>query len=119
MYGITKEEEAEIRARDKTCVYCGTKFDLKHTKNNRTKWDSIEHLNHKPEWNSVQSYHEQKKPVPEIIAICCFGCNASRRDRALLEWFKSEYCRQKNINYKSVTQEVRNYIDKYEICPKD
>lgn len=114
-YGITREELAVIRARDKTCVYCGKTFDLKHIKGNRSNWDSIEHLNHRRDWNSVQSYHRENKPVPEIFAICCFGCNASRNDKSLLDWFKSGYCIERNINYHCVAEVVRKYIDAFEI----
>jgi len=113
-YGITKEEIEVIRARDKVCVYCHKQFDQNHTQGNRKDWDTVEHLNHRADWNSVQSYHQDNKPVPEIISICCFACNASRNNKPLLQWFKTKYCMSKEINYSSVAEVVKNYIDKYE-----
>lgn len=108
-----KEEIEFIRNRDKTCVYCHKSFDLEHNQNNRKDWDTIEHLNHRQDWDSVGSYHKKNKSVLEIVAICCLACNSSRRDKPLLEWFKSKYC-LKSINYQNVAEVVKNYIDKYE-----
>lgn len=113
-YGITDEELAFIRNRDKACVYCHKQFNFDHKQGPREDWDTIEHLNHRNDWDSVRSYHDEGKPVSEIIAICCFGCNAGRRDRALTDWFKKEYCISRNISYETVDEVVRRFIDKYE-----
>jgi len=113
-YGITKKEIGLIRKRDKVCVYCHKSFDLEHNQNNRSDWDTVEHLNHRSDWDSVGSYHKENKPVSEIIAICCAGCNSSRGAKPLSSWFKTEYCIQKNINYDTIAEVVKQYIDQYE-----
>lgn len=53
--------------------------------------------------------------MPEIVTICCFGCNASRNDKPLIEWFKSEYCVERGIDYHSVAEVVKKYIDKFKV----
>jgi len=109
-YGITKKEIILIRNRDKTCVYCHKLFNLEHSQNSRKDWDTIEHLNHKQDWDSVRSYHEENKPVSEIVSICCFTCNSSRGSKSLNDWFKTVYCISKNINYKTFTDIVKNIL---------
>lgn len=111
-YGITKEELAVVTARDTFCVYCGKLFST--DPENRKDRATIEHLNHRADWYSVQSYHEEGKPVPEIITLCCGSCNSSRGSKPLLEWFRSEYCINNDISYETVTEVVRRYINKYE-----
>lgn len=113
-YGITSEELKFIRNRDKTCVYCHKTFDIEYKQGDRKDSATIEHLNHRNEWDSVKSYHAEGKPVPEIIAICCYSCNTSRKDKSLTDWFKREYCTSKNISYETVDDVVKRFIDMYE-----
>lgn len=104
-----QEDLAKIRARDKTCVYCGREFLTGKDRG------TIEHLNHRKNWDSVGCYYRKGKPVSEIMAIACWECNCgSRKDSPLHEWFQSKYCLEKGINYQSVAQVVRDYIDKFE-----
>lgn len=103
-YGIPEGELNKIRKRDKTCVYCHKKMmDSSSGDNYRKDWATIEHLNDLPPWNN-----------PSTVAICCFSCNASRSDKKILDWFMTTYCTEKNINYNTVTEPVRDYIDSYE-----
>jgi hypothetical protein len=44
------------------------------------------------------------------ITLCCHGCNASKGARKLLKWFGSDYCNEKNINGKTVSPVVRNWL---------
>jgi len=113
-YGITREEYEFIRKRDKYCVYCHKQFDLAHSQKRRNDWDTVEHLNHRQDWDSVGSFHKENKPVPEIITICCLACNSSRGAKSLKTWFQSEYCIQKKIDYETVDEVVKKYIDKFE-----
>ena len=110
-----EETLAKIRARDKACVYCGKEMISPWDPKNRKDSVTIEHLNHK-NLDSVGSYIREGKPVSEIVAICCGECNSSRSDKSLLDWFETDYCKNKNkgINYSTVTDVVRKYIDKYE-----
>ncbi len=110
----TKEVLDEIKLRDKTCVYCGKEFDKSHLARNRNDWDETEHLNHRKNWDSVGDYMREGKPVSEIVARCCHQCNSNRSDMALLAWFKTDYCKEKDINYSTVDLVVKKYIDKYE-----
>ncbi|MEK7100765.1 MAG: hypothetical protein AAB921_01565, partial [Patescibacteria group bacterium] len=100
----------EIRARDKTCVYCGKKFDRAREADR----DTLEHLNHRQDWDSVGNYMREGKPVSEIVAMCCMECNRNRGAKSLRKWFECKYCVGKAISYQSSAQVVRNYIDKYE-----
>lgn len=109
-----KEVLAEIRLRDTVCVYCHKEFDRAHLPDSRKDWDTIEHLNHRSDWDSVGDYIRDGKPVAEIVALCCHQCNSNRSNMALLDWFKTDYCRERNINYDTVSSVVRNYIDNYE-----
>ena len=106
----TKNELAEIYARDKRCVYCGKKFDKTKEKDRPT----VEHLNHRQDWDSVGEYRQEGKPVLEIVAICCMACNRNRGSNSLRKWFESKYYTDNVINYQMVTEVVRKYIDQYE-----
>jgi len=102
-YGLPEEELEMIRARDLTCVYCHKVMDNSHIGVSRADWTTIEHLNHLPPWNN-----------PTTVAICCHECNSRRGRRTILEWFKSPYCIEKNINEKTVAKPVQEYIREYE-----
>ena len=98
-YGISEEALERIRARDTACVYCrnpmtNPKSDARHGKH-----ATIEHLNYLPPWNN-----------PITVAICCGSCNSSRGKKKLLDWFRTPYCIEKNINEKTVAEPVNEYI---------
>ena len=115
-YGIPNEVELLIRKRDTECVYCHKKMIYPCVGTDRRDWATIEHLNHIQDWDSVESYIKDGKPVSEIVAICCYRCNSSRREKPLREWFTGSYCMdpQRNINEKTVAKVVQDYISKYE-----
>lgn len=98
-YGIPKKDLKEIRIRDKTCVYCHKRMIYPSASGWRGDWATIEHLNYLPPWNNSVT-----------VAICCFSCNASRGDKKLMDWFKTRYCIQKNINEKTVAEPVKKFI---------
>ena len=100
-YCIPEEELKKIRARDVTCVYCHKVMDSSHTEKGYVDWTTIEHLNHLPPWND-----------PTTVAICCGSCNSSRREKTLMDWFKTQYCIEKNINTQTVAEPVKEYIRK-------
>lgn len=106
----TKKELVEIYARDERCVYCGKKFDKTKEKDRPT----VEHLNHRQDWDSVGEYRREGKPVSEIVAICCMACNRNRGSNSLRKWFESKYCTNNGINYQTVTEVVRKYLNQYE-----
>jgi 5-methylcytosine-specific restriction endonuclease McrA len=97
-YGISKQDEREIRARDKTCVYCG--ILMKQPPHARgTSGATIEHFNN-------DGPFEEKYNV----AICCRRCNSSKGTVRLSAWFKTPYCRQKKINEETVSKPVKEYM---------
>lgn len=65
----------------------------------RGDWYSIEHLNYLPPWNN-----------PKTVTICCWSCNSSRGNKKLMNWFKTQYCLDRNINENTVAEPVRKYI---------
>jgi hypothetical protein len=94
-YGIAKQDEQEIRARDKTCVYC--RILMKRSV--RSFGATIEHF------DNDGPFHEKYN-----VAICCRGCNSSKGAKTLLAWFKSDYCDEKGISYKTVLKPVKDYM---------
>ena len=46
----------------------------------------------------------------ENIALCCCSCNASKGQKKLSVWLESKYCKEKNINFETVTQIIKNAI---------
>jgi len=101
-YGIPEKELKQIRARDKTCVYCHKKMTNSKNGGWRGDWATIEHLNHLPPWNN-----------PKTVVICCGSCNSSRGNKTLLDWFQTKYCldRNRNININTVAKVVKDYIN--------
>jgi|SRR4029077_18609832 len=97
-YGIPEQDEKDIRARDKTCVYC-RKAMKKHPRKLDASGPTLEHFNN--------NGHFDKK---WNVAICCRGCNSSKGNKKLLAWFRSPYCMEKNINQKTVARPVKAYI---------
>ena len=101
-YGLPEEEVDRIRSRDIRCVYCHKEMYKPSQYIKRQDWATIEHLNHLPPWDN-----------PKTIAICCFSCNASRGDRTIPDWFEMEYCKSKDINFNTVAQPVRDYLESF------
>ncbi len=93
-WNIPDQLQEDVRKRDKSCVYCGVKF-----KDNYRESRSWEHINNKAKdierWN---------------IVLCCRSCNSSKGTKRLLDWFKSSYCLEKNINKKTVANIIKQYI---------
>jgi len=102
-YGLPEDRLNEIKVRDKTCVYCHKKIIKPSNDNCRKDWATIEHLNYLPPWDN-----------PSTVVICCGSCNSSRGNKKLLDWFKTLYCIEKNINYDTVSQPVRDYIKNHD-----
>lgn len=102
-YGLPEDAVDRVRARDKQCVYCGKDMVKPRRGTSTRDWATIEHLNHLPPWDN-----------PETIAICCGSCNSSRGPKPILEWFASDYCRERGIGPTTVAQPVLDYIRRYE-----
>ena len=97
-YGISEQDEREIRARDKTCVYCHT--PVKQSSRARGPSEAtIEHFNN--DGPLKKKYN---------VAICCRSCNSSKGTMRLSAWFKTPYCHEKKINEETVSKQVKEYI---------
>ena len=95
-YGISKQDEREIRARDKACVYCGI---LMKPASRRASGATVEHFNN--DGPLREKYN---------VAICCRRCNSSKGTKRLSAWFKTPYCRDRKINEETVSKPVEEYM---------
>src|SRR5258706_2275704 len=94
-YGISKQDELEIRARDNTCVYCGILMNQSRDSSGAT----LEHFNNDGPLNEKHN-----------VAICCRGCNSSKGTMSLSVWFKKPYCREKEISEETVSSVVKEFM---------
>jgi 5-methylcytosine-specific restriction endonuclease McrA len=97
-YGISEQDEREIRARDKTCVYCGILMK-QHPHAMAAYGATIEHFNNDGPFKKKYN-----------VAICCRRCNSSKGTMSLSAWFKTAYCREKKINEETVAKPVKEYL---------
>jgi uncharacterized Zn-finger protein len=89
--------ETEVRARDKVCVYCGTPFtSSKVSQKSAASWEHI--------------VNDEKIITRENIALCCRGCNSSKRQKQLSVWLQSNYCRERGISKESVAPIIKQAI---------
>lgn len=103
-WNVPAGPEAKIRKRDKRCVYCHVKMKpcpkARGVPRNKATW---EHINN----NDVNPKHLIN------IVICCGACNSSKGAKKLLAWFESDYCKANDINKKTVSAVVRNWLRYY------
>ena len=97
-FGISKQDEREIRARDKSCVYCGVLMK-QYPYAMGPSGATIEHFNND---GPLKKKHN--------VAICCRRCNSSKGTMRLSAWFKTPYCRKKKISEETVSKPVKKYI---------
>ena len=115
-FGIPREVLEKIMPQDRKCAYCHklmkTHAELKSTINKFSDQDSIEHLYFKKPFYWYDEYGNRTTLEKQGLAICCRGCNSSRRDKSLKAWFELDYCkkRDKPINETTVSNQVKQYI---------
>ena len=97
-WGIPIDIEKIVVKRDKKCVYCGIEFS-NSSRREKASWEHI--------------INDIRVTAAENIARCCVGCNASKGNKSLKDWFKSKYCLSKNINPETVSEAIRIHIEKY------
>jgi 5-methylcytosine-specific restriction endonuclease McrA len=89
--------EAEVKDRDRKCVYCGKEFSSSNkSKKSRATWEHI--------------INNAKIINRENIALCCFSCNSSKGNKKLTDWLESDYCKKYGINKDTVAKVVRNAL---------
>ena len=76
--------EAEVRARDKACIYCGGIFAAAVKRGQRMSWEHI--------------INDASLVNQENIALCRTSCNASKGTKPLLAWLESKYCKSRGIH---------------------
>jgi hypothetical protein len=107
-YGISREDEAEPGARDRACVHCWKVMksyaEIQAGRGTVADQASIEHL------NFDGPFYVRDGLRKEDIVMCCRGCNSSRGEKKLLEWFRSDYCVSRKINEETVAQVVKEYL---------
>ena len=96
-WGIPKEVEELVKARDFACVYCGVSFQ-----------DCDSSTRSKPSWEHI--INDIRINGPENIALCCRSCNASKGAKDLQIWLKSSFCQKKRISISSLAPVVLNYL---------
>jgi 5-methylcytosine-specific restriction endonuclease McrA len=97
-YGISAQDERDIRTRDKTCVYC--RILMKQSPHAMGPFGAtIEHFNN-------------DGPLDEKYnaAICCRRCNSSKGTKTLTDWFNAPYCRERKINEQTVSKVVMEFM---------
>jgi hypothetical protein len=97
-YGISKNVEKKIRARDKTCVYCHTSIKYRPLQRDASE-ATIEHFNNRGPFSKQYN-----------LAICCRGRNSSKGTKTLLAWFKTPYCEKRDIREETVARPVKRFI---------
>lgn len=102
-HGLSEEELAAIRERDRDCVYCHVTMRPYSSDGPRTAWATIEHFNGPPYDDATQ------------VAYCCAACNSSRGARTHEEWFATAYCRERGIDASTVAKPVRDYLRIYQV----
>jgi len=99
-WGIPKWLEEKIRARDKTCVYCGVPLlEVVSAGSSRRAMATWEHI-----------INDASIVTGENIARCCAACNSSKGTKALPDWIHSNYCKKNGINEHTVAVIVRKAL---------
>jgi len=96
-WGIPKEVEELVKARDLSCVYCGILFS---GSNGSTK--------SKPSWEHI--INDVRINGPENIALCCRSCNASKGAKSLEIWLESSFCQKRGISNSTLAPVVLEYL---------
>jgi hypothetical protein len=96
-WGIPREVENIVKERDVACVYCQIEFSPQNRlRKNKPSW---EHIINDIRINGIEN-----------IALCCMSCNASKGSKLLEEWLKSDYCKNKEITAKTVSEVVKKAL---------
>jgi len=96
-WGIPAWLEEEVRARDRTCVYCSIQMiDGVPQRGPRKATATWEHI-----------INDASIVTRDNIARCCAACNSSKGTKSLAEWIASSYCRTRGITKDTVAEVVK------------
>ncbi len=99
-WGIPACLEDEVRARDKSCVYCGVQMIEKMPQGGSRRTVAT--------WEHI--INDASIITRENIARCCAACNSSKGTKKLSDWIQSSYCKKHGINKETVAEVVRNAL---------
>lgn len=86
-WGIPRDVEEAVLARDKVCVYCGAQFG-----SDRRTQRSWEHIINDI---NIATLHS--------IALCCIGCNSSKGTKELHNWIDSTNAKRRGVTVASLS----------------
>jgi hypothetical protein len=99
-WGIPTWLEESVRARDKTCVYCGVKMigetPRRGPRRTAATWEHI--------------INDASIVTLQNVALCCAACNSSKGTKNLRDWLRSDYCKEHGINQDTVAAVVREAL---------
>jgi hypothetical protein len=97
-WSIRRDVALEVIRRDLNCVYCRRDFhvDLSGPRAGLPTWEHIVN-----DLSLVSSSN---------IALCCWGCNASKGRKTLEEWLQSRYCQARGISSSSIAFVAANAL---------
>ena len=99
-WGIPDWLEEEVKARDKTCVYCGIQMLEKMPRSGPRKAVAT--------WEHI--INDARIVTRENIARCCVACNSSKGTKRLSEWIESAYCKKRGITRDTVAEVVKEAL---------
>jgi len=99
-WGIPNRLEAEVRKRDKKCIYCSVLMVEKPpdggSRKNVATWEHI--------------INDASIVTRENIALCCVSCNSSKGAKKLKDWLQSKYCKDRGISEQTVAVIVKEAL---------
>jgi hypothetical protein len=99
-WGIPEWLEKEVKERDKTCVYCGTRMIEQMPPGGPRKAVAT--------WEHI--INDASIVTRENIARCCAACNSSKGTKELAEWMHSDYCKKRGISKDTVAEVVKEAL---------
>ena len=99
-WGIPDWLEEEVKARDKTCVYCGIQMLEKMPRSGPRKAVAT--------WEHI--INDASIVTRENIARCCAACNSSKGTKDLADWMQSNYCETNGIREETVAEVVKQAL---------
>lgn len=100
-WGIPGWLESEVKARDKSCVYCGIPMMERVPPGSSRKMAAT--------WEHI--VNDAKIITPENIARCCASCNSSKGQKKLARWIESAYCQRRGITKETVADVVKQALN--------
>ena len=96
-WGIPREVEQEVLARDTVCVYCGVAFTSERK--------------FKPSWEHI--INDITIATTDNIALCCVGCNASKGTKLLSDWLNSPNAKKRGISQETLSPTILKALNNF------